>query len=288
MLGGAFAFSIMSLLVKLVGQSLSSQQIVLVRGVVTLAISYATLRALGIEAGGNRKGLLAVRGLLGFVAVSCYYTALLRLPLADATVIHYTSPVFTAILAAILISEPIRGRDAAGLVGALAGVVLVARPGFLFGSASGGLDPLGVAVALAGAIVGAFSYVSVRELRHTEYHLVIVLWFGVMGTLGAIPGAALDFRLPTPWLWAGLAGVGGMTHLAQICMTRGLSLVPAGRAMTVGYVQIVFAAMWGALFFHERITAWTVAGATLVIVSALWVGRTTDEQPSGVARSVTQ
>jgi len=288
MLAGAFVFSVMSLLVKFVGQALPAQEIVLVRGVITLSISYATLRALGIEVGGNRRGLLAVRGLLGFAAVSCYYTALLRLPLADATVIHYTSPVFTAIVAALLISEPIRPRDAAGLAGALIGVILIARPGFLFGAASGGLDPIGVAVGLAGAVVGAFAYVSVRALRHTEHHLVIILWFGVMGTLGSVPGAALTFRPPTPWLWAGLAAIGATTHLAQICMTRGLSLVPAGRAMTVGYVQIVFAALWGALFFGEQPTLWTVGGAVLVIVSALSVGRSGDRQPSGIARSVTQ
>ncbi len=288
MLGGAFAFSVMSLLVKLVGQSIPSQEIVLVRGVVTLVISYVTLRALKIDVRGNRRGLLALRGLLGFAAVSCYYTGVLRLPLADATVIHYTSPVFTAILAALLLSEPIRARDALGLTGALAGVLLVARPGFLFGSVSGGLDPVGVAFALAGAVVGAFSYVCVRALRHTEHHLVIVLWFGVMGTLGAVPGAALDFRLPTPWLWAGLVGVGLTTHWAQLWMTRGLSLVPAGRAMTVGYVQIVFAALWGVLFFDEQITVWTVLGAGLIIVSALSVARGQEPQPAGVARSVTQ
>lgn len=288
MLGGAFAFSVMSLLVKLVGQSLPSQEIVLVRGVVTLVISYATLRALKIDVGGNRRGLLALRGLLGFAAVSCYYTGVLRLPLADATVIHYTSPVFTAILAALLLSEPVRARDALGLTGALAGVLLVARPGFLFGSVSGGLDPVGVAFALTGAVVGAFSYVCVRALRHTEHHLVIVLWFGLMGTVGAIPGAALDFQLPTRWLWAGLIGIGLTTHLAQLWMTRGLSLVPAGRAMTVGYVQIVFAALWGVLFFGEQVTVWTVLGAGLIIVSALSVARGHAPQPAGVARSVTQ
>ncbi|MCG8469990.1 MAG: DMT family transporter [Gemmatimonadetes bacterium] len=287
MLAGALSFSIMSLLVKLVGQSLPSQEIVLVRGVITVTISYSTLRAAGIAVGGDRKGLLAVRGILGFGAVSCYYIGLLRLPLADATVIHYTSPVFTAVLAALFLSEPIRGRDAAGLAGALLGVVLLARPTFLFGSAASSLDPVGVAVAFAGAVIGAFSYVSVRELRHSEHHLVIVLWFGVMSTLGAIPGAALDLRLPTPRLWVGLLGIGVTTHLAQIWMTRGLSLVPAGRAMTVGYVQIVFAAVWGALFFGERPTAWTVVGAALVIVSALSVARAESPRPT-VGRAVTQ
>ncbi len=278
MVGAAFAFSLMSLLVKLVGRSLPSQEIVLVRGVVTLSMSWVALRAAGVKPGGNRKWLLAVRGILGFAAVSAFFYAVIHLPLADATVIHYTNPVFTAVLAALVLAEPIRARDAASLVLSLVGVVLIARPTFLFGGEP--LDPLGVSIAVLGAVLSAGAYVSVRALRRTEHPMVIVLWFGVITTLGSVPASAVDFVVPSAWLWVGLLGVGVTTHAGQVWLTRGLALEPAGRAMTVGYVQIVFAAAWGALFFSEIPTASTILGATLILGSTLALGQPARARPT--------
>lgn len=278
MIAAAFAFSLMSLFVKLVGRTLPSQEIVLVRGVVTIVVSYIGLRAAGISPAGQRKGLLALRGLLGFAAVSSFFYAVIHLPLADVTVIHYTNPAFTAVFAAIVLAEPIRARDGASLVVSLVGVVLIARPTFLFGGDP--LDPFAVGTALLGAALAAAAYVTVRALRKTEHALVIVLWFGVVSTLGAVPATAADFVLPTGWLWLGLLGVGVSTHLGQVWVTKGLALVPAGRAMTIGYVQIVFAALWGILFFNERPGLSTLIGTALILASTMALARPPRPRPT--------
>lgn len=285
MIGSAFAFSLMSLFVKIVGRSLPSQEIVVVRGIVTLILSYGALRAAGVDVAGNRRGLLALRGFLGFGAVSAFFYGVIHLPLADATVIHYTNPVFTAAIAAVFLAEPIRARDTACLITSLSGVLLIARPGFLFGGASASLDPLGLAAALTGAILSAGAYVTIRRLSRTEHPLVIVLWFGVVTTIGALPVTAATFVMPQGWAWAGLIGVGLTTHVGQILLTRGLALEPAGRAMMVSYVQIVFAALWGVLFFGERPDLWVAAGAALILGSTLALGRR--RPPPGRVEGVT-
>lgn len=269
MVASAFFFSLMSLFVKLVGRSLPSQEIVLGRGIVTLVLSYVVLRTTGVDPSGNRTGMLALRGIVGFAAVSAFYYAVIHLPLAEATVIHYTNPVFTSVIAALFLAEPIRRRDAGCLAASLVGVILITRPTFLFGGAASALDPLGLAASLAGAILAAGAYVMVRYLSSTEHELVIVLWFGVIGSLGAIPGTAANFVLPVGWLWAGLLAVGLTTHAAQVFLTRGLSLVPAGRAMTVSYIQIVFATLWGILFFGDRPDVWLLIGAVLIVGSTV-------------------
>ncbi len=273
MVAAAFSFSLMSLLVKLVGQAMPSQEIVLVRGLITIVIAYTTVRRMvGLDFRGRRKGLLALRGLFGFAAVSCFFYAVVHLPLADVTVIHYTNPVFTAAFAALVISEPIRARDAVSLVASLAGVILIARPSFLFEGASR-LDPYAAGIALLGAILSACAYVTVRELRHTEHPMVIVLWFAVVTTLGSLPATIPGFVMPHGWQWLALAGVGVTTHAGQVMLTHGLAAEAAGRAMTVGYVQIVFAAAWGAIFFGERPDRWTAVGAALIVASTLAVAR---------------
>lgn len=272
MIASAFFFSVMSLLVKLAGLRLPSQEIVLIRGVVTLLLSYALLRRARIAPWGGRKGLLLVRGLLGFGALSCFYFSLTHLPLAEATVIQYLNPMFTAILASWLL------RERAGLVVAIAtvlglvGTTFVARPAILFGGLAAPLDLGAVGVALAGAALSAGAYVTVRRLGATEHPLVIVFYFPLVTVPAALPLILVEGWIwPRATEWLVLLAIGVTTQVAQVYLTRGLALEPAGRAMSVGYTQVVFAALWGAVVFADYPDVWVVAGAALVMAGALTV-----------------
>lgn len=268
MIAAAFFWSLMSVFVKLVGARLPSQQIVLVRGVVTLAYSYLLIRWAGLGSPwGQNKPLLWLRGLLGFGALSCFFFALTKLPLADATVLHYTNPVFTALIAAGVLKESLEPAEIAGALLSLTGVALIAQPSFLFGSSTGGLNLLYVGIALTGAVLAASAYVLVRKLRESEHPLVIVFYFPLVTTLGSTPTAAVTgFTAPTWWEWLLLiGGVGACAQVAQVCLTKGLHAEKAGRAMSVSYLQIVFAAAWGLLVFSEVPNLLSVAGAGLVI-----------------------
>jgi drug/metabolite transporter (DMT)-like permease len=275
-LASTLFFSLMSVLVKLAGQRLPVQEIVFSRGVVSLFLSYWLVRRAGIPLWGNRRWILVLRGLVGFAAMSCFYFALTRIPIAEATVLHFTSPLWTALLAALLLREPVTGRIVASIAVSFAGVVLITRPGFLFGGAAAGTDPLGIGAALLGAFLAAGVYVAVREASKTEHPLVIVFYFPLV----IIPASAPfwpSFQLPEGWEWLVLLGVGVSTLIGQVFLTRGLSLEPAARAMTIGYSQIVLVAIWGMVFFGEFLDVWSAAGSLLVIAGTLAValsGRT--------------
>jgi len=268
---GAFFFSVMSALVKLAGRHIPSQELVLARGVVTLVLSYLALVRLRVPIWGNHKGWLVARGLAGFGALSCYYYAVTSLPLADAAVIQYTNPIFTAILAALFLRERLRRIDVLGAIASLAGVVLVARPSFLFGGAS--LDPLAVGVALCGAILSAVAYVIIRGLRGTEHEMVVVFYFPLVAVPASIPAAIPGAVWPTPLEWLIVLGIGVVTQIAQVYMTRGLHLEPAGRATSMSYLQVVFAYAWGVLVFAEYPNVTSVLGGALVLASTLIVAR---------------
>lgn len=270
MAASAFWFSLMSLLVKVAGQRLPFQEVVLARAAISLALSWIALRRAGRRPWGRRRRLLVLRGMLGFLALSCFYYALVHLPLADATVIQYTNPVFTAVIAAFALRERLGGREAACVGASLVGVVLVARPAFLFGG--GGLEPAAVVVALVGAVLSAAAYVTVRKLGETEHPLVIVFYFALVSTVGALPATVPVALWPTTPEWLILLGVGVTTQLGQVYLTRGLQRERAGRAMAVAYLQIVFAGAWGILFFRELPDAWGLAGAALVVGSIALLG----------------
>jgi len=88
-----------------------------------------------------------------------------------------------------------------------------------------------------------------------------------------LPFALRDWVWPTALEWPVLVVMGVSTQLAQVCMTRGLQRERAARATAVGYLQVVFAGVWGWLVFGERPGVWGVVGATAIIGSTLWMAR---------------
>jgi drug/metabolite transporter (DMT)-like permease len=167
-----------------------------------------------------------------------------------------------------------RPRDLVLVLASLAGVVLMARPAFLFGGLEERLDPVAVGVALAGAIFSAAAYVTVRRLSRTEDPVVIVFYFALMATAGSVPLTAMNPVLPTAWEWVALGGIGVVTQAAQVLLTKGLREERAGRAMAVAYMQIVFAAAWGLIFFAEFPDVWGGAGALVIILATAGLART--------------
>jgi drug/metabolite transporter (DMT)-like permease len=276
---GAFWFSVMSLLVKVAGQRIPSQQVVLVRGVVTLALSYAMVRRAGVSPWGHDRIRLAMRGFLGFVGLSCFYFSLAHLPIAEATVFQYMNPVFTALLAGWLLGEGMGRREVVCVALSLLGVAMVTQPSFLFGGGTR-LNPLYVAIALTGALGSAGAYVTIRRLTG-EHPLVIVFYLPLVTVPATLPMVGAMAVWPTPLEWLVLAGVGVATQIAQVYMTRGLQMERAGRATAVGYLQIVFAALWGALFFGEFPDGWSILGVLLIVGSMLalvWRGKRAREE----------
>ncbi|TDP75362.1 DMT family transporter [Bradymonas sediminis] len=272
MAASAFFFSLMGVLVKVLGERLPSNEIVLARSFMLLLFAWLMIRRAGVSPWGNNKPLLFLRGLSGFAALSCFYYALTELPLADATLIMYINPVFTGILAAIFLKEAIGWPDIIGIAVSLLGVVLVAQPSFIFGG-EGALNLFAVGVGMAGAILSAVAYVSVRKLRETDDNMTIVFYFPLVAAPASIPFAIPGFLIPVGWEWPMLAALGLVTFIAQVAMTRGLSLEPAGRATSISYLQVVFAFVWGMLLFQEFPDPLSIAGALLILASTVGVAR---------------
>ena len=265
MLLSALTFSVMSLLVKRVGENLPFEEIVMARAVVSLVLSGVVLKRSGVSLWGQNRRILVLRGFFGFSGLMCFYYALTRLPLADATLIQYMHPVFTAILAALFLGERAGYGLAAALGLSIGGVLLVTRPDAIFGAGETALAPWPVIVALLGAFFSASAYVVVRYLGQSEHPLVIVFYFPLVTIPAVLPFVAMDFVWPTGEEWLLLLGVGVFTQFGQISITRGLLSEPAGRATAIAYVQVLFAAFWGYLFFSEIPNAFTGAGALLIL-----------------------
>ena len=272
MLAAALAFSVMSLMVRYAGRSLPSQEMVVARAVFSLVVTSWFLIQHRISPWGNNRKLLVARGIIGYAGLAAFYYALVHMPLAEATVIQYTNPIFAALLAAHFLGENMRRREIVLVVLCIIGLLLIAKPSFLFGGGAS-LSPWVVAVGMIGAIGSGTAYVLVRKLSETEHVMVIVFYFSMASTICAIPMAVPGAVWPSPLGWLLLLGIAVTTQVAQVCLTHGLKREKAGKATAIAYTQIVFAALWGALFFHELPDTYTIAGTLLIVGSTVALGR---------------
>jgi drug/metabolite transporter (DMT)-like permease len=264
---GAFCFSLMTVCVKQLHGRLPVAEVVLGRALISVVLSGVLVRRAGLDPWGQRRGLLAVRGLVGTAALFAVYGGVMQLPLAAATVLQYLYPSVTALLAWRWLGERPGARLGAAIALGCLGVVLVARP---FGLGGGpALPPLGVAAAVGGALLTAVTYVSVRELGRSEQPQVIVLWFPLISIPLSLPLVVMQPVLPSPAELGWLVGVGLFTQLGQIGLTHGLVRLRAARATTVSYAQVGFAALWGWWLFGETLAPATLAGGGLILASIL-------------------
>ena len=263
----SLAFSLMTVCVKQLGGRIPVTEIVLARSATSIMLTGVGLRIAGVNPLGNNRGLLLTRGLAGSLALLCFFEAVTRLPLASATVLQYTYPTFTAAAAWILLAEPLRRRIGLAVAVGWIGVVLVIQPQWI-GDGMTTLALIPVLLGLAGALCTALAYVCVRKLSVSEHPLVIILYFPLVSIPISLPGVIQQGVMPSGMDWLWLLGVGVLTQLGQIWVTRGLSCLPAARATSLNYVQVVFAATWGWIWFHETVNVLTLAGAGLVLMAS--------------------
>jgi drug/metabolite transporter (DMT)-like permease len=270
MVVSAIAFSVMSLLVKLALHDLPLGQVVFSRAAVTLVLAFVMVRHAGLSLRGNHPRKLVARGLLGFCGLTCYYATLGNLPLAHATLIQNAMPIFTALLAWWWLKERITPRLAAAIIIGLAGVLVV---NVVKDSAGHNVEVSAAAVAIAviGTVFSSVVYVTVRELAKTDHPLVIVFYFPLVTTPLSLPWALWHWVWPTPLQALILLGIGMSTQIGQVCMTKALSLIPAGRATAIGYIQTLFAMAWGIVLFGEQVHLGLLLGAVLIGCAVLLV-----------------
>lgn len=278
MVQAALWFAVMAMLVKLAGaRGLPTMQIVFARAVVTLGLSVFGLARARQRPWGTNNALLVMRGVFGTGGFICFYAAVNHLPLAEATVIHHVSPVLTALVAAIWLRERLEGRVLLGMALAFVGVLMIAQPMSLFG---GGDDIRAaevpwrfVLVGVLGALFAAFAYVAVRKLGATEPPILVVFYFPAISVPVSLPFALSEWVWPDLQGWLLLLGVGAATQTAQLALTKGLARERAGKATSVGYLQIAFALVFGAAFFGQVPGPWSWAGMALVVGSVVFAQR---------------
>ena len=265
----AGSFCMMTVFVKLAGSSLPTIQIVFVRGLFTLLITGFFLLKAKINPLGKNKRLLMARGLSGTIALFLVYESIQRFPLSEATVIQYLYPLFTAMIAAALISETVDKNILVGLFAGFFGVYAIL--GFPFLSDSF-LDIESLAIAIFGSFLTGLAYVLVRKATSLNEHpLVVMFYFPLFTVPICLPFLFSVWEYPSLFDWCYLFFVGLFTQFGQLFLTYGYKELPAMKAAPISYIQVFFATIIGIVFFDERLTFNFLVGSIMVLFSMILV-----------------
>lgn len=268
MLLSALGFALMSACVKEVSTyGIPVLEIVAARAIVSAFISYADIKRKKISPWGNNKPLLIARGATGAIALMFVYYAVTTLPLAEATVLQYSHPVFTVFLAVVLLKETVERSTFLCIFISLIGLGVMVMPNIQGNTMS--YSWLSIGAGLLGAFGSAAAYVMVKKLTKTEDSSVIVFYFPFIALPISIILLGNDFVMPTLPALGLLLLVGVFTQIGQVGLTKALHSADANKATAYAYVQVVFSVLIGWLYFGEMPILTTIIGGGLVVAGAL-------------------
>ena len=265
MLVAGLAFALMGVVVKVASAHFPTAELVFWRAAAQTLVAWVILAQAGVPVRTTRLGMHVHRGVAGFVSLFMFFYALTALPVATAMTLNYSSPLFLAILLAILARE----RPDAKLVGTVlvgfAGIVLLLQPTF-----AADLWWPGV-VGLASGAISAVAYWNVRQLVQAEEpEARVVFYFGVIALAGALVWMAPQrWHAPTADTWWMLAGVGGLGALGQIAMTRAYGQGSALVTAALSYSGIVFSSVIGVAWLGDRLSPSAWAGIALIVAAGI-------------------
>lgn len=213
----------------------------------------------------TRPGAHALRATLGLAAMALNFTAMLMLPMAEATTISFATPIFATVLPATMLGEPTgRYRWSAVALG-FAGVLLAMRPGENI------MHGAGPWAALAGALLTACVLIQIRRMSEAESAGAIVFWFSLSTLVPLSIGMIFVGRNHDAQSWMIIAGLAGSGAIAQLLLTSAMRHASVASIATMDYTGLIWSILFGLLIFGDLPAPGTWLGAPIIIIAGLFI-----------------
>lgn len=265
MIAAIFLFSTMDATAKMLMSRYAPMQVVWARYAgMMLVVGLVLAPRLGPILRTRRVGLQLLRSAFLFAATWSFFTAISRMDIAAATAVMQVHPVLLTLGAALLLREPLGPRRIFGIGAALAGALIVIRPGTE-------VFTLTALLPLLGGVFYASYALTTRFLGRDEPILTSFVYTAIIGTLVASVLTLPVWQWPTPMDGAIFLALGATGALGQFLLIRSLTIAEAGAVAPFGYAGVVFATGWGLLAFGEVPDPWTLVGALVIVGAGVYV-----------------
>jgi drug/metabolite transporter (DMT)-like permease len=264
MSGAIVSFCAMAVAGRSLAVELDTFEMMLYRSVIGIALVLAVGGVLGRlgEITTRSLGLHAVRNVFHFTGQNLWFFSLTFIPLAQVFALEFTSPLWVALLAPLILGERLTRTRAISAAVGFAGILIVARPGFTEVN-------IGVLAAAASAIGFAGNILFTKRLTRTATITCILFWLTVMQAAMGLVTAGWDGDIAWPsaaaWPWIAVIGCAGL--LAHLCLTNALAVAPATVVVPFDFIRLPVIAVIGMLLYNEAIDIFVFLGAAVIFAA---------------------
>lgn len=267
-------FTVMSAIIKYTADYVPAGEAVFFRSLFAIPLIVGWL----LVRGELRHGLVAKRpmghvwrGVIGTTAMGLTFSGLGLIPLPEATAIGFATPIFTLILAAVLLGETIRMIRISAVLLGLVGVLVMLWPRLGSGTGLDDAATLGAVMILIATIARGLVQIHIRQLVQTEHTAAIVFYFSVTATALSLLTIPFGWVMPDWDILLLLISTGFIGGVAQILVTSSYRFSPASMLAPYDYASMLFAIAIGYVWFSELPTLVMLAGAALVVTGNILV-----------------
>lgn len=262
MLVASLASGVMGAAIRHVAQDLHAFEVGFFRCAFGFLVLLPVMARTGIPR--MRTGRLAVHGLRGVLNATemlLNFLGLSLTPLAKATALGFSSPLFAALLAALFLGEAVRLRRFGALVFGFAGALVVLRPG--------AVDiEVGSMLILGYAFIWGWAMVVIKSLARTESTMTLTLYMYAFTTPLTLIAALPFWRAPTPVELAWLLAIGTLGTIGALAFAQALRDADITAVLPLDFMRLLWASALGFLFFAETPEIWTWVGGLMIFAAA--------------------
>lgn len=266
MMGAVLSFCAMAVAGRALQDEMNTFEIMLYRSLVGFAVVVPVLWRSGRgfdQLAAVHPGRHAARNVVHFTGQNLWFFAVAAIPLSQLVALEFTNPLWVALLAPVLLAEPLtRMRVLAAVVG-FAGVLIVAQPGQ-------GVLEAGHAAALAAAVCFALNTIFTKRIMRDDTVLCVLFWMtlsqGVMSLVLALPGG-IPWPSAATAPWIAVVGLTGLS--AHYCLTSALGHAPASIVAPMEFIRLPAIALIGAWLYGEPLRVAVLVGAAVIVAGNL-------------------
>ena len=212
----------------------------------------------------SKLSLHVLRAVLNVMSMLAFFVGLSMTPIARATALSFTAPLFTALLGVFLLGEVFRWRRWTAIIVGFIGALVILRPGF---------EPLdlGGMLIVVSSLLWSLAVIDIKVLARTESSLTITAYVTVLLIPLTLGPALMVWQTPPPEMWGWLVFIGVIGTLGQFAVTESLKLADTTALMPFDFLKLIWASILGATLFAEIPDVFTWTGAAIVFSSSLYI-----------------
>ena len=258
-------FSIMVIFIRKAAENLHILEVVFFRNLLAFVVMIPILQSTGLSAiKMNNTKLFFMRGFFGAIGMLAGFTCLTLIPLAQATAISFSKPIFITIGATIFLGEVIKARRIAAIIIGIIGMLIIVQPGVNTFS-------FGIMLAIIAALAHSMNALIVKKLTLTDTPQAIITWMVIILIPITFIPAIPVWEWPSLETWLYLWGIGIVGTLAHFTWTKSYSMAEITSLEPVEFIKLPIMALFGWMIFSEIPGTWTWIGGLIIFISTIYI-----------------